>query len=191
MAAYDYLNQVIVATALTQPFDDDSFYNPTTNSHYGYAYDGNLYINGVQLQSPTPIPAPFTGYTASWANEAANPYRGDGVPFPQAGLILLSPVALTILDQGTPTLNAAALPLWMQFLFSDNFALANNFDAQLNGWMPSGLAYADGIISVIYQPDYGNQLIVNETSPPETSSDTIMVVNIDFSRDSVYLDVAL
>jgi hypothetical protein len=119
MAAYDYLDQVIVATALIQPHDDDSFYNPVSASHYGYAYDGNFYLNGVQQ----------VGHAqASWFTEPAGPYRGDGPKFPTAGLVLLSPVALTILDQSQPTLDAHALPLWMQFLFADLYALANNFD---------------------------------------------------------------
>lgn len=185
MASYDYLNQPIVATALMQPYNDDSFYNPDTNSHNGYAADGNLYVNGIKLVSPNPIPPPFPAYQASWTLESASATRGDGAVFPTAGLILLSPVALTILDQSTPTLNAASLPLWMQFIFADTYALANNFDGALNGWSPRNLAYADGVISVIYQPDYGNMIV----SPPAV--DTIAVVNIDFSRDSVYLDVAL
>jgi|SRR5208337_631392 len=175
---YDYLNQVIVATALIQPHDDDSFYNPTTNFHFGYAADGNFYLNGVwQVGHPQ----------ASWATETTGSYRGDGASFPTAGLILLSPVALTILDQSTPTLDATKLPLWMQFLLSDMFALANNFNDALNGWTPSGLAYADGVISVIYTPDSGNQTV---TSPP-TTIDTTMVVTIDFVQDTAYLDVAL
>jgi hypothetical protein len=184
MANYDFLDQIIVASQLVQAYDDDSFYNPTTNSHSGYAADGNLYIDGTQVQSPDPIPAPFATYVASWASEASGAFRGNGLAFPQAGLILLSPVALTILDQGTPTLDAAKLPLWMLFLFSDAYALTNNFNEALNGWTPSGLTYADGIVSVLYQPDSGNQTL----SPPVN---TIMVVSIDFSRDSVYLDVAV
>jgi hypothetical protein len=186
MAAYDYLNQVIVATALIQPYDDDSFYNPVDNSHSGYAADGTLYENGAQIASPAPIPAPFASYTASWASETPGPYRSATAAFPQAGLILLSPVALTILDQGTPTLDAAQLPLWMQFLLSDFYLLPNNFDGALNGWTPSGLAYADGLISVIYTPDAGNQ---TGGTPPNANS--IMVLTIDFSRDAAYLDVAV
>jgi hypothetical protein len=185
--SYDYLDQVIVATALIQPSDSDSFYNPTTNAHYGYAYDGNFYLNGVLQVGHSP---------ASWATESPGAYRGDGIKFPTAGLILLSPVALTILDQSTPTLIAANLPLWMQFILSDTFMFGNNFDGTLNGWTPSGLAYADGVISVIYTPDTGNQPPITSppTSPPITSppiADTAMVVTIDFVQDLAYLDVAL
>jgi hypothetical protein len=181
--AYDYLNQVIVATALIQPHDDDSFYNPTTNGHFGYAFDGNFYLDGV-LQVGHP--------RASWATETSGPYRGDGVSFPTAGLILLSPVALTILDQSTPTLIAANLPLWMQFILSDMYALGNNFDDTLNGWTPSGLSYADGVISVIYNPDSGNITSPPITSPPTSPPiDTTMVVTLDFVQDTVYLDVAI
>jgi hypothetical protein len=178
MAAYDYLDQVIVATALIQPHDDDSFYNPgPPNAHYGYAFDGNWYIAGLKQNSHP---------QASWFTESPSAYRGDGSGFPTAGLILLSPVALTILDQSTPTLDAHQLPLWIQFLLGDMYALANNFDGALNGWTPSGLAYADGVISVIYTPDSGNQV---GGSPP--SADSTMVVTIDFSQDAIYLDVAI
>jgi hypothetical protein len=181
MGGYNFLDQPIVASRLIQPTDDDSFYTPGPNNHYGYACDGNFYLDGV-LQAGHP--------QASWFTESPNAYRGDGAPFPTAGLILLSPVALTILDQGTPTLDATKLPLWMLFLLSDFYALGNNFDSGLNGWTPSGLAYADGVISVIYSPDSGN---ISPASPPITPPpiDTAMVVTLDFSQDTVYLDVAL
>lgn len=182
--AYDYLDQNIVASQLIQPRDNDSFYNPSTNAHYGYGADGFWYENGV-VQPSHPL--------ASWFTEASGPYRAVGYPtgsnsarFPQAGIILLSPVALTILDQSTPTLKAQNLPLWMQFLLQDTYAMANNFDGNLNGWTPSGLAYADGVISIIYTPDSGNQI---GGAPP--AADSTMVVTIDFSQDNVYLDVAI
>lgn len=176
--AYDYIDQNIVATQLIQPHDNDSFYNPgPPNNHTGYAADGFWYQDGV-VQPSVPV--------ASWFSESEGAYRGDGGHFPNAGLILLSPVALTILDQATPTLDAHALPLWMQFLLGDTLALANNFDGALNGWTPTGLTYADGVISVIYSPDSGNQ--VGGTPPAAQST---MVVTLDFSQDMVYLDIAL
>ena len=45
----------------------------------------------------------------------------------------------------------------MQFLLQDNNALANNFNGAVQGFLPSGVVYADGIVSVIYTPDSGNQ----------------------------------
>lgn len=173
--SYDYLDQVIVASSVIQPRDNDSFYNPTNpNHHFGYAADGFFYVNGV-VQANHP--------QASWFNEISGAFRGDGSHFPTQGLILLSPASLTILDQSVPTLDAHALPLWMQFLFSDMFALADNFNTALNGWSPTGLQYADGIISVLYTKDPGNQ------SAPSINSQ--LVVTLDFSQDSIYLDAAL
>jgi hypothetical protein len=157
---YNYIHQDIVSTALILPLSDDSFYNPTTTGHTGFAHDGSLYSNGAIV--PGPI-------QASWFTEPAGPYRGDGAPFPATGLILLSKVALTILDQSN-----TALPLWMQFILGDNMALANNFSTSnpnfanqlLDGWTPNSLAYADGIISVTYVPDAGAYQIDGISTPP-------------------------
>ncbi len=165
MAAYDYINQSIQSTCLIEPKDIDSFYNPVTESHTGFAWDGTYYAAGVQ-QLTNGVPT-----YASWYTEGQNDYRGILPTFPQTGLVLLSKVALTILDGSTSTLT-----LWMQFLLHNDYALANNFNNSLNGWLPSGLAYADGILSVIYTPDGAG-----------TSN---MVVNLDFTQDQAYLDIA-
>lgn len=157
---YNYIHQDIVSTALILPVSDDSFYNPTTTGHTGFAHDGALYNNGAAVVGPV---------LASWFTEPAGPYRGDGAPFPATGLILLSKVALTILDQSNET-----LPLWMQFILGDNMALANNFSTNnpnfanqlLDGWTPNLLTYADGIISVTYVPDAGAYQIDGISTPP-------------------------
>jgi hypothetical protein len=180
MAAYDYINQSIQSTALITAKTIDSFYYPTTQGHTGYAWDGTLYAGGVQVAMGSP-PSPIY---ASWFTEGQNAYRGILQTFPQTGLVLLSKVALTILDGSNST-----LALWMQFLLQNNFALADNFNGSLNGWSPSGLAYADGILSVVYTPDAGS--LFNVSSPPVYDVDSNMVVNIDFSQDTAYLDVAI
>ena len=202
--ATDYINQAILATCLIEPKDNDSFYNPTTMGHTGFAWDGTLYNAGVQVipvGSPPlspPVPAPVY---ASWYTEAVNgaTFRGDTPTFPQAGLILLSRVSLTILDE-----TSSALTMWMQFLFQNNiidpdssppqaagsYALTDNFNSELNSWLLSGLAYADGVLSVICTPDYGNKtgITTDETS---YNIDSNMIINIDFTQDSVYLDVGV
>ena len=153
--AYDFIDQNIVASCLIQPHNDDSFYNPTRNLHTGYAFDGVHYTLGVQDTLST-----FAGnLQASWWTEAqtGNPYRGDQQDFPTYGLVLLSPVSLVILDQSTPVTVASALPLWMQFILGDANALANNFDSAVQGFLPASVCYADGIVSVTYTPDSGNQ----------------------------------
>lgn len=191
--AYDYINQPIQSTCLIEPKDDDSFYNPTTLGHNGFAWDGTLYIEGVQQFT---VASPPTLVYASWYTEPTGPYRGDSATFPQAGLVLLSRAALTILDETTSALN-----LWMQFILQNNivstvssppvtvgsFSLTDNFNGDLNGWLLSGLAYADGVLSVVYSPDSGNASIAAVTSGDVNSN---MVVNIDFTQDKVYLDVA-
>jgi hypothetical protein len=192
MANYNYLNQDIVATALIQPYDNDSFYNPVTNHHTGFAADGTHYTNGVQDVGPV---------FASWYTEYASPntglpqpQRGDQAAFPTYGIILLSPEALTILDESSPVPQANELKLWMLFALADNFMMTNNFDAGLQGFTPSGLAYADGIISIIYTPDSGNFDNGPGTTPPVSppySSITHMIVSIDFATDGAYLDVGI
>jgi hypothetical protein len=188
--AYDFIDQNIVASCLIQSYTDDSFYNPVVNQHTGFAYDGNYYSLGV-LQS---------GHAqASWYTEyGSNPYRGDQKAFPTYGLVLLSQVSLVILDQSVAVANAVNLPLWMQFLLGDNYALANNFNGSVQGFTPTGVCYADGIISVTYAPDSGNQpnelthpILQPYPSPyPQIPIQSHMVVSIDFTTDSVYLDVA-
>jgi hypothetical protein len=172
-------------------------------SHNGFAWDGILYIGGVQQITMSSPPGPIY---ASWFTETDGPYRGTSSTFPQAGLVLLSRVALTILDE-----TSSALSLWMQFLLQSNllnnfpvsspplsppvdvpgsYALTDNFNSELNGWLPSGLAYADGVLSVVYTPDYGNQTGIS-ADHTSYNIDSNMVVSIDFTTDSVYLDVAV
>jgi hypothetical protein len=185
MAAYDYINQSIMATCLIQPKDIDSFYNPITQGHTGFAWDGVLYSAGVQQYTPT---SPPNLIYASWYTEGVNAFRGELQTFPQTGLVLLSKAALTILDGSTSALN-----LWMQFLVENQYALADNWNDALNGWLPSNVIYADGVISVIYTPDPGNKT-GSLSSPPIPGSYNInssMVVHLDFTQDSVYVDVAL
>jgi hypothetical protein len=147
--AYNFIDQNIVASCLIQGHTDDSFYNPVPNSHTGYAVDGNYYALGV-LQP--------THAKASWFTEfGTNAFRGEQAAFPTNGIALLSPVSLVILDQTKSVAQAEQLPMWMQFLLQDNNALANNFNGAVQGFLPSGLVYADGIVSVIYTPDSGNQ----------------------------------
>jgi hypothetical protein len=156
---YDFINQNIVASCLIQPHDDDSFYNPVRNLHTGFAFDGNHYTLGVQDGPASVWVANGGNLRATWWSEAqsGNPYRGDQQNFPTYGIVLLSPVSLAILDQSTPVSVATALPLWMQFLLGDTNALANDFNGAIQGFLPSGVCYADGIISVTYSPDSGNQ----------------------------------
>lgn len=198
--AYDFIDQNIVASCLIQSYTDDSFYNPVVNSHTGYAFDGNYYSLGVIVNGHQ---------KASWFTEyGTNPFRGDQAAFPAYGLVLLSPVSLVILDQSVSVQLATQLPLWMQFVLGDNNALANNFNGSEQGFTPSAVCYADGIISVTYTPDAGNQQYfnhINTTPPPPiltltppfpapyptVSAYSRMVVNIDFTQDSVYLDVAV
>lgn len=180
---YSYLQQPVISTALIQLADSDSFFFPSQNGHIGFAFNGTYYTSGVANLSPPVV--------ASWYTEGAGPYRGSSAPFPSYGLILLGRASLTILDESTP-----ALSLWMTFLLNDSLMLTDNFalnnsnysPPSLVGYVPSGLSYANGVISVIYTPDPGAEDLT--LSPPGGSAST-MVVNIDFSEDSAYLDVAV
>src|SRR5271167_3672064 len=147
--AYNFIDQNIVSSCLIQSHTDDSFYNPVVNQHTGFAFDGGYYSMGVLDTSHT---------KASWFTEfGSNPFRGEQAPFPTFGVALLSPVSLVILDQTKAVAHAEDLPLWMQFILGDNNALANNFDGAVQGFLPTTVIYTDGIISVTYTPDSGNQ----------------------------------
>lgn len=161
MANYDFIDQNIVSSCLVQGRTDDSFYFPNlgSNRHTGFAFDGNHYTLGVLDGLTSPWYTNGGNLQATWWSEAqaGNPYRSDQQNFPTYGLVLLSPVSLVILDQATLVSVATSLPLWMQFLLSDDFAFANNFNGAIQGFLPSSVCYADGIISVTYSPDAGNQ----------------------------------
>jgi hypothetical protein len=206
MANYDYLDQNIVATCLIQAYNNDSFYNPVANFHSGFAADGTYYLSGVQQLAGSP-PSPTY---ASWYLEATNPTASGPEPsrdfratFPTYGIILLSPVAMTILDESTPVPHSNELKMWMQFALADGYMMTDNYVSYLSppllavqGFTPSGLSYADGIISITYTPDSGNQSPALEGTPdpipiPGDSAQSHMVVSIDFSQDSAYVDVAL
>lgn len=188
MAPYDYLNQSIQSSCLILPKDNDPFFNPVKLGHTGYAFDGQLYDGGVLVTSSfgqgpygagtfgtgTFGPAGFfTSTLPSWFLEGQGAYRGSLATFPEAALVLLSPVALTILDE-----TSFSLPIWMQFLLSDQYALANNFNNTLQGFRPVDVSYASGKITVQYVPDAGSGV------------QSTMGVTIDFTLDSVYLYVA-
>jgi hypothetical protein len=161
----EYINQEIIATCLIQTSDIDSFYNPSALSHIGFASDGFYYTNGTKDSTRQ----------ASWFTEAPGSYRGTTAAFPAAGLILLSKTSLTILDETTASLN-----MWMQFILQNSYFFTNNFNGGTLGFTPTGLSYADGIISVTYAPNPGS---VDVT--------TSMVVSLDFSQDKAYLDVSV
>ena len=194
--AYDFIDQNIVASCLIQSHTDDSFYNPVANSHTGYAFDGNYYAQGAIV----------VGHQqASWFTEfGTNQFRGNQAAFPTYGLVLLSPVSLVVLNQTVSVSQASALPLWMQFILGDFNALTNNFDSSIQGFLPAGVCYADGIISVTYTPDAGNEaatalppaaILEPYTTQlpnyPIVPAQSCMVVSIDFSLDIIYLDVAV
>lgn len=178
---YNFINQPIQSTCLIQQSNSDSFYFPELNGHNGFAFNGSYYENGVEVISPPTV--------ASWYAEGSGPYRGVTGSFPAYGLVLLGRANLTILDESSP-----ALALWMTFLLGDNLLLANNFaldnpnyPSSLIGYTPSRLTYANGIISVTYVPDAGAEDI--GLSPPMGSASN-MVVHIDFTQDTAYLDIA-
>ena len=170
---YAYGNQPITATALIQQSGEDSFYFPEDNRHTGFAANGSRYTSGVEDSPPS---------VASWYTEPPGPYRGTSPAFPAYGLVLLGRASMAILDEST-----TELALWMTFLLqdglmlADNYALGNpNYPTSLVGFLPAGLSYANGVVSVIYTPDPGSEDV--------TSS---MVVSVDFGRDTAYLDVAV
>ena len=176
---YDYLHQPIVASALIEQGYADSFYFPEANGHTGFASDGTWYDDGVPGSPPI---------YASWFLEGPGPYRGTPASFPSYGLVLLGRASLTILNETVPPLTP-----WMIFLLGDNYMLTNNFAFYnpnyanwLQGFVPKGLAYANGVISVIYSPDPGAEDILS--SPPVAASN--MIVNVDFTNDTAYLDIA-
>ena len=164
---YVFLDQNITSSCLIEQRDSESFFNPELLLHTGFAFDGFYYTAGVQALSP-PI-------QASWATETQSLFRGPLQTFPTAGLILLSPAALSIFDASGHT-----LALWMGFLFADGFLLSDNYaQPTIIGFKPFSVQYANGIVSVTLTPDPGS---VNQSN---------VIVNIDFCQNRAYSDTAL
>jgi len=165
---YNFLGQSILASCLIQIRDDDSFFNPVALQHTGFAYDGNYYAAGV----PGFVGSPPVSQ-ASWFLEGVSTFRGATGPFPTAGLVLLSPAALSIFED-----SSVPLTLWMGFLLGDGLALSDNYTygATTVGYTPSAVQYANGIVTVTMTPD------------PGSSNQSILAVNIDFIQDTAYLD---
>jgi hypothetical protein len=171
---FNYLSQSIIATLSIEKKNNDVFYNPELQPSYnGYAADGFLYSNGQ-----------VTPASASWATEPFGSYRGSSAAFPNSVLLLLSNTSLAVLDETSHNLN-----LWLLALLSDSYALSNNFalgsiahsySQTLQGFQPRGLTYANGVISVIYNPDPGS-IAINGT----------LVVNLDLAQDRVYLETVV
>lgn len=173
---YNFLSQPMTSSLLVQSNEGDGFFFPQTNGHNGFAANGFHYTNGVRDSSPPS--------TASWFSEGPGPYRGTGTAFPTQALVLLGRASMAILDETTTALN-----LWMLFLLSDGLALTDNFALgnltfssppdYLIGFTPSGLAYANGKLTVVFSLDPGSSSILSTLS-----------VTISFTDDTVYLDVA-
>jgi hypothetical protein len=156
---YNFINQNVLATIAINARNNDPFFNPEALGLTGYAYNGFYYTLGVQSSTQ-----------ASWFTEGEGLFRGSSAPFPQSSVVILSDVALSIVDQDQ------SLDLWMTFLIQDNYALPNNYNYTAQGFKPSGLEYACGRIVVNYTPDPGSQ------------SPNVMSVTLDFVNDytSIY-----
>ena len=177
--AYDFIDQNIVSSCLVQSYTDDSFYNPVVNQHTGFAFDGSYYLQGV-LES--------THAKASWFTEfGTNPFRGSTAAFPSYGVILLSPVSLVILDQSKAVQMASSLPLWMQFILGDNNGLANNFDSSVQGFLPARVVYADGIVSVTYTPDSGNQPYLHPTTVSTITATSVTANVLTVTSNNIFV----
>src|SRR5271157_811561 len=177
---YAFLTQNIIASCLIQVAANDSFFNPEALEHTGFAFDGTHYTQGVQdTQVISLSPYDVGPVFASWYTETQTTFdprfRGPLQTFPTAGLVLLSPIAMSIY-----VAVANPLALWMGFLFGDGYALGDNYNLGLAvGFKPSSVQYANGIITVTLTPDAGS------------ANQSIVAINMDFSTDSVYFDTAL
>ena len=162
MSNYAMLIQPATASTLIWQKSNDSFFNPVGLNHTGFAADGFWYSGGTQ--NPNRV--------ASWFSEAPSTTR-MGTAFPPQALVLLSRASLTLFDQ-----SEAALNMWMVFYFADDLGLTDNFEAQTIGSLPTGLTWANGVLSVIYTPDAG--------SPNQNA----IALTIDFTQDDIYLEIA-
>ena len=178
---YAFLTQNIIASCLIQVASNDSFFNPETLLHTGFAFDGTHYTQGVQdtqviSESPYDVgPIYASWYTESQQASFDSRFRGPLQTFPTAGLVLLSPIAMSIY-----VATQQPLTLWMGFLFGDGYALGDNYNLELAvGFAPSSVQYSNGVVMVTLTPDAGS------------ANQSIVAINIDFASDSVYLDTAL
>jgi hypothetical protein len=160
-AAYNYLGQSAIYSELITPLDIDSFFNPVTNNHTGFAHDGFYYAAGVVN----------TSQVSSWFTETPSGTRGLSAAFPAQALVLVNRASLVILDATNPALN-----LWMLFYLEDTFGFPNNFLNGTNSVTPSDITWANGVLTI--------------TSPADAGA-TVQAPNmltIDFTRDQIYID---
>lgn len=160
----NFMDQAIRATTLISPYDSDTFFHPELGLT-GYGFDGFWYNAGTKN---------LIHSKASWALEAPSQFRGTTLAFPTLALVLLSEASLTIVDASTTT-----FPLWMLFLLQDKGALTDNPLNDAVGFTPREVEFANGTLVVTYAPD------------PGSSNQGIMVITIDFKRDTVYRDMAV
>jgi hypothetical protein len=157
--AYDYLDQPVLSSLIIQKQEMDSFFSPALLGHSGFSADGLYYVNGIvnpQLQ-------------ASWYTETAGTERSSAQAFPDRTLVIASRASLALLS-------AVTMELWMLFYLGDDKALRYNPTGVQLSYTPSGLSWANGLLTLNLTADAGD------------STQAPYALTIDFTRDQVYAD---
>jgi hypothetical protein len=157
----------VYCSCLVPAQSTDLFYNPTfAGGLTGYAADGFKYTSGVQ--NPTLI--------APWFSEAQGGgdqmTRGDTQGFPAAALVLVTDESIAILDQ------VDNMSMWMIFKKGSNNAYSDTFGIVGAAFVPSSANFSSGVLSVTFSP------------APGTGSTALVILNIDFVKDYIFIDTA-
>jgi hypothetical protein len=157
----------VYCSCLVPAQSTDLFYNPSyAGGLTGFAADGFYYTSGVQ--NPTLI-APWFSEVTGGGDKTT---RGDTQGFPTNALILVTDQSIAILDQ------VDNMSMWMIFKKGVNNAYSDTFGIVGAAFIPSSVNFSSGVLSVTFSP------------APGTGSTALVVLNIDFVKDFIFIDTA-
>lgn len=165
-AIQQYGNKVY-CSHLVRPTSDDPFFHPVTKNLTGYAADGYYYTKGVKGSLNK----------AAWWAEASGGgdmvSRGATQEFPSSALILVTEGGISILDLSDN------LNMWMIFKKNTSAVYSDTFGLEGAVFTPTFVSYSGGTVSVLFNPQ------------PSSSVTTPAALNIDFTQDTIMLDLSL
>lgn len=158
----------VYCSYLIRSTSDDPFFNPVTKGLTGYAADGFWYKNGVQNRFNR---APWWAEALGGGDQLT---RGATQEFPTSAIVLVTDGGISILDLSDN------LNMWMIFkkgsvnAYSDTFGLDEG--AIL---LPKSVGYSGGTVSITFEPQ------------PSSTVTSVVSLNIDFTQDTIMLDLAV
>ena len=168
LGAIQQYGDKVFCSYLIRENSDDPFFHPVTKHLTGYAWDGTYYYHGVA----NPM------VKAAWWSEATGggdmTTRGAIQNFPTSAIILVSEGSISILDLND------SLNMWMIFKKKGGAVYSSTFGLDSVAILtPTSVGYSGGTISVTFTPQPGSVVV------------STAILNIDFTQDTVMLDLSL